>query len=68
MREITFQAEVKNGIIEIPKQYISQISPLVNVSVSDRKHYKKQAMEPDFKAAKIDTRLWKFNREEANER
>jgi hypothetical protein len=68
MREITFQAEVKNGIIEIPKQYIGQISPFVNVSVSDRKNYKKRIMEPDFKVAKIDTRLWKFNREEANER
>jgi hypothetical protein len=68
MKEIRFQAEIKNGIIEIPKQYIGQIASSVNVSVSERKNHKKHVTDADFKAVRLDTRDWKFNREEANER
>jgi hypothetical protein len=67
MREIRFQTEIKNGIIEIPKQYIGQISSSVDVFVLERKSYKRQVTVADFKAIKLDTRNWKFNREEANE-
>ncbi|MDR3244687.1 MAG: hypothetical protein LBT79_08065 [Elusimicrobiota bacterium] len=68
MREIRFQAEIKNGMIEIPKQYIGQIPASVDVFVLERKNYKKQITDADFKAIRLDTRNWKFNHEEANKR
>ncbi|MDR3243785.1 MAG: hypothetical protein LBT79_03450 [Elusimicrobiota bacterium] len=66
MIEIKFQADIKNGMIEIPKQYIGQLSSPAAVSIiSAKKNNKKRLTEADFSAF-IDTKNWKFNREEAN--
>jgi hypothetical protein len=77
MNAIAFQSVVENNTIQVPRQYqIDNSSPvLVTITLMDdnkpliiprRKQGK--VTEADFTALKIDTKNFKFNREEANER
>ena len=74
---IQFEAVVENGIIKIPEEYVEEIHGVVKVSFHPvaRKKIKSapnggpgQFSLDHFTALKIDTRGWKFDREEANER
>ncbi|MDR3243634.1 MAG: hypothetical protein LBT79_02670 [Elusimicrobiota bacterium] len=69
MEAIRFQAEIKNGIIEIPKQYVGQIAALATVSVMpNTQKPKRRYIDGTFTVMKTDVKNYKFNREEANER
>jgi hypothetical protein len=72
MTSIKFQSVVEDDIIHIPEQYHGQIDPLVTVTITSPKIKLRTKSKPftleDFSAIKIDTRNWKFDREEANER
>jgi hypothetical protein len=74
MSVIQFESVVEGNIIRIPEEYIGQIPAMVTVTLID-------AEKPRFRPKTIgqlpaiqefppllDTRGWKFNREEANER
>ena len=74
---IHFETTIERGIIRIPEQYIKTIPAAVRVTLvplngSRMKMASKGrpgALSPgDFSALQIDTRNWRFNREEANER
>jgi hypothetical protein len=72
---IQFESVVEDGIIRIPEQYVEDVPSLVRVTLvpADKAHVRARTKEgpftsDDFIALKIDTRGWKFDREEANER
>ena len=62
-----FQTAVNDGIIYIPDEYKNKLSKKVKVILLSEEpvEKKKKAM---FKAMKLDTQGFIFNREEANER
>jgi hypothetical protein len=72
MAVIQFESIVEGGIIRIPEQYIDKISTRDRVAVTlvDVPKLKTQKELPhiDEFPAILDTRGWKFNREDANER
>jgi len=76
MRTIQFETVVNGGVIRIPEQYMKLIPRAVNVTLVPA-----EKERPKFKAktksnpsdinefpAILNTKGWKFNREEANER
>ena len=74
---IHFETTVERGIIRIPEQFIRIVPAVVSVTLAPIK--KSRIVEgssaeagilsiDNFKALRIDTQNWKFNREEANER
>jgi hypothetical protein len=63
---IAFQAKVENNAISIPDIYKELIVDKMFVTVSFAEK-KKQITKENFKPF-INTKGWKFNREEANER
>jgi hypothetical protein len=69
-----FESPVEGDIIRVPKEYIGQIPSMVTVSfvnVEKPRNCRAEAgalLPDDFTALKLDTRGWKFDREEANER
>jgi hypothetical protein len=68
-----FQSIIRDGVIPIPKEYAGKIqSSAVQVSITEITANSTQKVKPftfeDFSAISIDTRSWKFDREEANER
>jgi len=74
---IQFVTIVESGIIRIPDQYVMSVPSAVKVTVepvgkpSIKVGVKSKAGEitdADFSALKVDTKNWKFDREEANER
>jgi hypothetical protein len=67
MQVIAFKAILeKEGIIHIPEQYLENISSSVRVVIlSDEKPLKNK--NKHFSAMSLETRGFKFNREEANE-
>jgi hypothetical protein len=74
---IQFETIVEKGIIHIPERYIDVVPAAVKVTVvpvsetSIKIGAKSKAgllSDADFSALKIDTKNWRFNREEANER
>lgn len=76
-RAIQFDTVIERGIIRIPEQYIKAVPVAVQVTlvpVSDfrvkmgAKASAGALSSRDFSALKINTRDWKFDREEANER
>ena len=77
-RAIQFETVVESGIIRVPEEYANTISAAVKVTLaplSNPPHIKVGVKSEagilssdDFNALKIDTKNWKFNREEANER
>jgi hypothetical protein len=77
MNAIAFQSVLQNNVIEIPDQYHfdTQIPVLVTITLlADNKPViiprRKQGRvtEDNFTALRIDTKNFKFDREEANER
>jgi hypothetical protein len=76
MSVIQFDSVVEGDIIRIPEEYIGQIPAMVTVMLMDAekprfmpktKKEKPSSLE-EFSNLKLDTRGWKFDREEANER
>jgi hypothetical protein len=74
---IQFETVIKSGIIHIPEQYVNTIPVAVRVTLAPvsesrvKMGVKSKAgalSSDDFSALKIDTKAWKFDREEANER
>lgn len=77
MSAIQFESAVNDGIIKIPEQYIDRIPAIVHVTLIDAKEarlsYRPKTKErplsiDEFSDLKLDTRNWKFDREEANGR
>ena len=77
MRAIQFDTVVTGGAIQIPEQYLKLVPNNVNVTllptaVHERAKFRpKTADKPlciDEFPAILNTKGWKFNREEANER
>ena len=74
---IQFETIVEGGVIQIPEEYLEKIPNVVKVSLSPVTGEKIRfaprggpgEFSPDhFIALKIDTKGWRFDREEANER
>jgi hypothetical protein len=74
---IQFETVIESGIIRIPEQYVGVVPATVKVTLAPvsepriKMGSKAKAgvlSSGDFCALKIDTRDWKFDREEANER
>ncbi|MDR1113813.1 MAG: hypothetical protein LBL50_01830 [Candidatus Margulisbacteria bacterium] len=77
MVPISFQSDIRDNVIEIPQQYRGVLPAHVFVTIMDSasveervyQRRKKDGVTADnFKAAQIDTDLWEFDREKANER
>ena len=76
MNAIQFNTVINNGIIQIPKQYLKLVPLTVNVTLTsteqERPKFKPKTKKMPFSIdefpAVLDTKDWKFNREEANER
>jgi hypothetical protein len=76
MRAIQFDTVVNGGIIHIPEQYVELVPSVVNVTLVPATHErlkfrpktKKKPFSIDDFPAVLDTKDWKFSREEANER
>jgi hypothetical protein len=71
MKAIEFTTKAKNGVIEIPKEYLEQLQDQFRViilqevpEVGKKAVHKKRTLS----AAKIKTKGFKFNRDEANAR
>jgi hypothetical protein len=77
MSAIQFDTIINNGVIHIPEQYIKIVPSAVNVTLVPTnqakprfrpKTTKGKPLSIDEFPAVLDTKNWKFNREEANER
>jgi len=75
MRAYEFYATPENGIIKIPKQLIKRIKSKVRVIVLEEGDVKSGGETAGIRKRtdllspiSIDTRGWKFDKEEANER
>ena len=75
MQAYEFYATLENGAIKIPKQYQNRITSGAKVIVlnskprkSNREKANAQKRTDLLSPITIDTRGWKFDREEANER
>jgi hypothetical protein len=74
MPVIQFDSVVEGDIIRIPAQYMAQIPAMVTVTLADaeKPRFRPETAEqwPEIQEflPLLDTRGWKFNREEANER
>jgi hypothetical protein len=77
MSVIQFESVVENNIIRIPEEYLEVVSPGTKVTVrsddnpthsANRRAEAGALLPDDFTVLKIDTRGFKFDREEANER
>ena len=74
MQAIQFEAVVSKGIIHIPEQYMKVVPTTVNVTILPvgqeefRKSSRRKPLTIDEFPAILDTKNFKFNREEANER
>lgn len=67
MKAIEFKAKTDKGIIEIPKEIKNKINQEVKVILLFEEK-EKEVGQHHYTAAKIKTREFKFNREEAHER
>jgi len=76
MNTIQFNTIINDGVIQIPEQYLKLIPLAVNVTIIPTGH-ERQKFKPKTKEkplnidefpAILETKDWKFNREEANER
>ncbi|MBF0353209.1 MAG: hypothetical protein HQM11_19420 [SAR324 cluster bacterium] len=68
METIEFETIAQNGTIAIPEQYRDLFPETIRLLVHIEPLVKNQNMSIPFKAIRISTRKFKFNREEANER
>jgi hypothetical protein len=65
MYVVEFQSKISNGVIQIPAQYIGKINEEVKVILLSKE---KKEKKDRFSIVEIDTKEFKFNREEANAR
>ena len=74
MQAYEFSARLDNGVIYVPEKYKNKIKSEVKVILLEKKvSNTKKAISPAKRTdllspISIDTRGWKFNKEEANER
>jgi hypothetical protein len=66
MQAYEFNAAIENGVIHIPDMYRGRIHPNVKVILLEQENEKKA--KEDFAALRLNTKGFKFDREEANER
>ena len=64
MPPISFQSDIKDNIIKIPEQYRQVLSPQVLVTLVPLNQPQQKKISPPH----IQTKDWKFSRDEANER
>lgn len=74
---IQFETVIDSGVIHVPEQYINSVPTAVTVTLSPAyesfiiagaKSKAGMLSADSFSALKINTKNWKFDREEANER
>jgi hypothetical protein len=70
MYTIEFIARPENGVIKLPKEYEDILTDEMRVIILSKKPIIKKELptKMNFKAVKISTKNFRFNREEANER
>jgi hypothetical protein len=72
MKAIEFSGNVKGGTIKIPKKFLANLSDesvrIIILVDEQEPEKKKPPFKKRFKAIKLDTRGFKFDRDEANER
>ena len=77
MQTIQFESVIEGGVIRVPDRYIQEIpspvqvtlAPISGVKIKPAPKAEAGSLSFDhFSALKIDTKNWKFDREEANER
>lgn len=72
MQAIEFETKAKNGMIKIPKEYLSAMQDTLRVIIlidkSETKKLKSTTQKRALKALKLKTKGFKFDRDEANER
>ena len=67
MYTFKFEAEVRNGVINIPENYLSHLDDKVKVIIMTE-DINNQIMTSNFNSISINTKEFKFEREVANER
>ena len=70
MQAYEFYAKLENGFIRVPEKYISKITSDVKVILleEDREEVSVPKRTDLLSPISIDTRSWKFDKEDANER
>jgi hypothetical protein len=74
MSAIQFESVVEGNMIRIPEEYMGRVSSAVTVTLMDvekprlKPKIKKELPNIDEFPAMLDTRGWKFDREEIHER
>ena len=68
MEATEFVTEVKNGMIEIPKEYRENFRDRIRVIIMPDNKKKTDVSIKKFKALKLKTKNFKFDRDTANER
>ncbi|WP_446009023.1 hypothetical protein [Candidatus Electrothrix sp.] len=68
MESLAFETVIRNGMIAIPEQYRERFQEPFRIIVHLEPLTEKQGTDASFNAARISTKGFKFNRDEANER
>lgn len=70
MKAIEFESQTHNGVIDVPSQYRAWDNKKVKVILLAEDNVMKEQTtnHPSFSAISINTKGYRFNREEANER
>lgn len=67
MKAVEFDTKLQNGIIKVPEKYLKDLADDVRVIILIQEK-KKNKKSPKFEAFSANTKDFKFNRDEANER
>ncbi len=68
MHAIEFEAQTHDGVVQIPPQFQDWQNKTVHVILLESEEKNALARIPQFTAAAIKTRNYRFDREQANER
>jgi|GEM_PF-1023332 hypothetical protein len=72
MKAIEFSGQIKDGIVKIPKKFLSHLEDepvrIIILVKEQETQTKKPPFKQRFKSVKLDTRGFKFDRNKANER
>lgn len=68
MHTIEFEAQTHDGIVQIPPQYKAWQNKTVHVILLEQEEKQAPVQTPQFTAAALNTRNYRFDREQANER
>ena len=68
MHAIEFEAQTHDGIVQIPPQYQAWQNKTVHVILLEPEEKHALVQTPQFTAAALKTRNYRFDREQANER